>query len=117
MCVCVCVRACVVCVVSRYLLGFGEVSYYLGYNAMTDYFPRYAMKPNAECDNKDCVKRQEEYKAKLAAAPKVEQKKQEEPAKPKHETNEVLHSSLSLNILESGFDAIPCVTVGHHGGG
>lgn len=72
----------------KYLLGFGEVSYYLGYNAMTDYFPRYAMKPNAECDNKDCVKRQEEYKARLAAAPKVEQKKQEEPAKPKHETNE-----------------------------
>jgi ubiquitin-like modifier-activating enzyme 5 len=71
----------------KYLLGFGEVSYYLGYNAMTDYFPRYAMKPNAECDNKDCVKRQGEYKVKLAAAPKVE-KKQEEPAKPKHETNE-----------------------------
>jgi len=71
----------------KYLLGFGEVSYYLGYNAMRDYFPRYAMKPNTECENRDCVKHQGEYMVRLAAAPKVTEKK-EEIKKPKHESNE-----------------------------
>lgn len=73
---------------ARHLLGFGEVSYYLGYNAMRDYFPRYEMKPNPECDNKNCVRHQGEYKAMLAALPQVEQTKEED-RKPKHESNEV----------------------------
>jgi len=54
---------------------------------MRDYFPRYAMKPNTECENRDCVKHQGEYMVRLAAAPKVTEKK-EEIKKPKHESNE-----------------------------
>lgn len=46
----------------RYLLDFGVVGNYLGYNALKDFFPADAMRPNPECDNSFCVKRQHEYK-------------------------------------------------------
>merc|ERR1719180_127953 len=56
----------------KYLLKFGQVSHYLGYNAMLDYFPTLSMKPNEQCDEYYCRKRQAEYEAHLAANPKVE---------------------------------------------
>eukprot|EP01090_Pellita_catalonica_P000492 TRINITY_DN10343_c0_g1_i3.p1 TRINITY_DN10343_c0_g1~~TRINITY_DN10343_c0_g1_i3.p1 ORF type:complete len:282 (+),score=49.20 TRINITY_DN10343_c0_g1_i3:103-948(+) len=34
----------------KYLLGFGKVSYYLGYNAMDDFFPKWEIKPNPACE-------------------------------------------------------------------
>ncbi|RXM28636.1 Ubiquitin-like modifier-activating enzyme 5 [Acipenser ruthenus] len=58
--------------VLKYLLGFGTVSYYLGYNAMQDFFPTMVMKPNTQCDDRHCRKQQEEYKNKEAARPKQE---------------------------------------------
>jgi ubiquitin-like modifier-activating enzyme 5 len=42
----------------KYLLNFGEISYYLGYNAMKNFFPTYRMSPNRECTNVWCQKRQ-----------------------------------------------------------
>lgn len=38
----------------KYLLGFGQVSYYLGYNAMSNFFPRECLLPNADCRNAKC---------------------------------------------------------------
>ncbi|XP_018124295.1 ubiquitin-like modifier-activating enzyme 5 isoform X1 [Xenopus laevis] len=58
--------------VLKYLLNFGTVSFYLGYNAMQDFFPTMAMKPNPQCDDKYCRKQQEEFKLKEAAKPKQE---------------------------------------------
>lgn len=46
----------------RYLLKFGTVSYYLGYNAMQDFFPTMAMKANPQCNDRHCREQQEEYK-------------------------------------------------------
>merc|ERR1719309_871139 len=43
------------------LLQFGKVSHYLGYNAMDDFFPSMALKPNPQCDDGNCVKRQKEW--------------------------------------------------------
>ena len=45
----------------RYLLEFGSVSYYLGYNAMQDFFPSMALKPNPACEEVVCQQRQREY--------------------------------------------------------
>ncbi|KAA8540678.1 hypothetical protein F0562_024403 [Nyssa sinensis] len=45
----------------KYLLKFGHVSPYLGYNALKDYFPTMEMKPNPQCSNVACVDRQREY--------------------------------------------------------
>lgn len=58
--------------VLKHLLGFGKVSYYLGYNALEDFFPTMAMKPNEECDDRYCRLRQQEYQASEASKPKVE---------------------------------------------
>merc|ERR1712088_184557 len=64
----------------KYLLKFGQVSHYLGYNAMLDYFPTLSMKPNEQCDEYYCRKRQAEYQAALAANPKVQEVEVEEKA-------------------------------------
>ncbi|CEG49181.1 ubiquitin-like modifier-activating enzyme 5 [Plasmopara halstedii] len=44
--------------VLKYLLHFGQVSYYLGYSAMKDFFPSDIMRPNPECSNAHCRKQQ-----------------------------------------------------------
>lgn len=36
----------------KYLLNFGEVSNYLGYNALIDFFPRMVLRPNTQCDDR-----------------------------------------------------------------
>uniref|UniRef100_A0A8C9W0I5 Ubiquitin-like modifier-activating enzyme 5 n=1 Tax=Scleropages formosus TaxID=113540 RepID=A0A8C9W0I5_SCLFO len=49
--------------VLKYLLNFGTVSRYLGYNAMQDFFPSMSMKANPQCDDRYCRLRQEEFQA------------------------------------------------------
>lgn len=72
--------------VLKYLLGFGTVSYYLGYNAMQDFFPSMAMKANPQCDDRHCRRQQEEFKIKEAEHPKQEVVQEEEEVV--HEDNE-----------------------------
>ncbi|KAK3551426.1 hypothetical protein QTP70_017319 [Hemibagrus guttatus] len=64
--------------VLKYLLGFGTVSFYLGYNAMQDFFPTMTMKANPQCDDRHCRRQQEEYKKKEAERPKPEVVEEEE---------------------------------------
>lgn len=45
----------------KYLLKFGKVSNYLGYNALLDYFPTMTLRPNDSCADSFCVKRQKEF--------------------------------------------------------
>jgi ubiquitin-like modifier-activating enzyme 5 len=51
----------------KYLLNFGTVSEYVGYDAMRDQFPTVCIKPNPECDNETCLRRQSEYQQRFAA--------------------------------------------------
>jgi ubiquitin-like modifier-activating enzyme 5 len=39
------------------------VSYYLGYSALTDFFPTMRLRPNPTCDDNFCQQRQAEVKA------------------------------------------------------
>lgn len=48
----------------KYLLGFGAVSHYLGYSALTDFFPMMSLKANPQCDDSFCRARQAEFLAK-----------------------------------------------------
>lgn len=68
------------------LLEFGEVSYYLGYSAMKDFFPRYVMRPNPQCENSFCVKAQAEYQARKKDEPEPVAVAEETPVV--HEDNE-----------------------------
>ncbi|KAM6570295.1 hypothetical protein CsatB_018280 [Cannabis sativa] len=45
----------------KFLLNFGLVSPYLGYNSLKDFFPSMEMKPNPQCSNGACMERQKEY--------------------------------------------------------
>ena len=74
--------------VLKYLLGFGEVTHYLGYNALLDYFPVTTLKPNPECDERHCRKQQQIYMEKKAKEVKIEVKE---------EVEEVVHED---NIYE-----------------
>lgn len=71
----------------KYLLKFGQVTRYLGYNAMVDFFPTMNMKPNESCDEYHCTTRQKEYAKELATRPKevVEEVVEEEVV---HEDND-----------------------------
>lgn len=62
----------------KYLLKFGTVTYYLGYNAMKDFFPTMTLKPNPNCDDRFCMKQQAVYQEKLKSQPKEEEVVEEE---------------------------------------
>ncbi|XP_011879158.1 PREDICTED: ubiquitin-like modifier-activating enzyme 5 [Vollenhovia emeryi] len=68
----------------KFLLKFGKVSHYLGYNAMEDFFPIMTLRPNPNCDDAHCKQRQKEY----SALPKTQQKPIVVEEKPVHEDNE-----------------------------
>lgn len=38
----------------KYMLGFGQVTPYLGYSSLTDFFPQMLVKPNPECCRAQC---------------------------------------------------------------
>lgn len=94
--------------VLKFLLKFGTVSFYLGYNAMQDFFPTMSMKPNPQCNDRNCRKQQEEYKKKVAALPKKEVVQEEEEII--HEDNEwgiELVSEISEEELKSSSGPVP----------
>ncbi|XP_065873055.1 ubiquitin-like modifier-activating enzyme 5 isoform X2 [Euphorbia lathyris] len=45
----------------KFLLQFGHVTPYLGYNSLKDFFPTMEMRPNPQCSNTACLERQKEY--------------------------------------------------------
>lgn len=83
----------------KYLLKFGDVTHYLGYNALQDFFPTMSMKPNEQCDDNHCKRQQAEYKKREAAKPKVvvEETKEEEVV---HEDNPFEIELVSETTLE-----------------
>ncbi|XP_054278166.1 ubiquitin-like modifier-activating enzyme 5 [Macrosteles quadrilineatus] len=69
----------------KYLLKFGEVSWYLGYNALTDFFPQMKLRPNTGCDDSYC-RAQQAAKPPVEVTPVVASKQEEKPVV--HEDNE-----------------------------
>uniref|UniRef100_A0A182N9Z0 Ubiquitin-like modifier-activating enzyme 5 n=1 Tax=Anopheles dirus TaxID=7168 RepID=A0A182N9Z0_9DIPT len=71
----------------KYLLHFGTVSDYLGYNALIDFFPRMSLKPNPTCDDRYCLQRQQEYIAKPPSERDAGSARESEFEAPLHEDN------------------------------
>jgi len=71
----------------KYLLGFGDVTHYLGYNALKDFFPTMSMKPNTQCDDNHCRRQQEKYQRELAEQPAVAAAAEPEEAAVVHDDN------------------------------
>ncbi|GMT00327.1 hypothetical protein PENTCL1PPCAC_22501 [Pristionchus entomophagus] len=72
----------------KYLLKFGKVSEYLGYNALADFFQTEGLKPNPECSERKCIERQREYLARVAAEGPKEIEVKEEEKEVVHESND-----------------------------
>jgi len=84
----------------KYLLGFGEVSYYLGYNAMKDFFPKYVMTPAEDCVNLHCQKHRIAYQDFLKSHPHP---KKEDPTL----KDEVTHEDNEFGIVLEGSSEEP----------
>ncbi|UJR31934.1 hypothetical protein I4U23_019407 [Adineta vaga] len=69
----------------KYLLKFGRVSNYIGYNALDDHFMILTLRPNEECDDSFCRKRQLEQQL---SPPIIEEKPQLTNTEVTHESNE-----------------------------
>ncbi|OAF69977.1 Ubiquitin-activating enzyme 5 [Intoshia linei] len=47
--------------VLKYIMDFGYVSNYVGYNALQDFFPKMSLSPNPDCNDRFCIKAQNKY--------------------------------------------------------
>ncbi|CRL04213.1 CLUMA_CG017304, isoform A [Clunio marinus] len=82
----------------KYLLNFGEVSNYLGYNALIDFFPKMDLRPNPQCDDRWCLKRQKEFQARPKVDIPIVDEKVTEIV---HETNEWGIELVSEDVKEA----------------
>lgn len=84
----------------KYLLHFGDVSYYLSYSAMTDYFSSSVLYPNTDCVCAECRMKQQEKQG--SWTPQMYQyasKQNETKQNVIHEENE-----WNIEVLDSGVD-------------
>jgi len=95
----------------KYLLKFGTVSHYLGYNAMVDFFPTMSMKPNPGCDEYHCKKKQEQRAKELAEKP-VEVIEEVEDEAVVHEENDWGISLVSEDVGDVGAGGSQEVAIG-----
>lgn len=72
----------------KYMLEFGEVSAYLGYSSLKDYFPTMSIRPNPTCSNALCCSLQAQHQEALRSAPIAAVIAAEEDMAVVHEDNE-----------------------------
>lgn len=85
--------------VLKHLLSFGEVSPFLGYNAFTDFFPKYPLAPNPDCSDAKCRELQKYY-TENPDAKRLKDKVKENGAE---EVKEIVHEDNDWGItLEEG---------------
>uniref|UniRef100_A0A2N9I9E3 Ubiquitin-like modifier-activating enzyme 5 n=1 Tax=Fagus sylvatica TaxID=28930 RepID=A0A2N9I9E3_FAGSY len=93
----------------KFLLNFGQVSPYLGYNSLKDFFPTMEMKPNPQCSNVACLERQKEYFVAKPARDAALKAKMEAEAEALLATECPLHDDNEWNISvvdDSGLDSM-----------
>ena len=112
----------------KYLLKFGKVSFFVGYAAMSDYFPAYAMGPNCDCGNNHCRRLQKEWQtdcesrlrsinidpSKMAAtnkAPTLQDVEKWLDFRPLPEDVEVVHEDNEFGITLEGSSDVAPITI------
>lgn len=84
----------------KYLLEFGQVSPYLGYNALKDYFPTMTMKPNPHCSNSACLERQKEYNLAKPARDAAAKAKMESETSTKTESPIHVDNEWNISVID-----------------
>lgn len=69
----------------KHLLQFGRVTHYLGYSALDDFFPTMRLRPNSQCVDMYCVRRQAEC---AGATDDEDVEEKEDQHEVQHEDNE-----------------------------
>jgi ubiquitin-like modifier-activating enzyme 5 len=88
----------------KFLLGFGQTSGYVGYDALSDFFPKWDMKCNPSCSNAKCVALQEKY-TRVAQEREEEEKKRVKEAKEEAgEEGREYQDSLESEVNEWGIE-------------
>jgi ubiquitin-like modifier-activating enzyme 5 len=87
----------------KHLLGFGTVSNFLGYDALSDFFPTYPMSPNPDCGSHQCRKRQQEWRDRS--------REDVQEAKPPEDMPKELHpeNEWGIELEEDPVEAVPSV--------
>lgn len=88
----------------KYLLQFGKVSPYLGYNALKDFFPTMEMKPNPQCSNLACLDRQKEYALTKPARDAAAKAKMELEASSAPEVSVHLDNEWNISVVDDDSD-------------
>nr|CAD1836588.1 unnamed protein product [Ananas comosus var. bracteatus] len=91
----------------KYLLKFGQVSPYLGYNSLKDYFPTMQMRPNPQCSNSACVERQKEYIQSKPARDAAAKAKMEADASAKSEGPVHLDNEWNISVVDDNEVDVP----------
>ncbi|KAL6899092.1 hypothetical protein ACP4OV_005750 [Aristida adscensionis] len=91
----------------KYLLKFGEVSPYLGYNSLKDYFPTMEMRPNPQCSNPACVQRQKEYMESKPARDAAAKAKMEAEASETNEGPVHLDNEWNISVVDDDDTVAP----------
>jgi ubiquitin-like modifier-activating enzyme 5 len=81
----------------KFLLDFGELAFCLSYNAKKDFFSNYMIRPNPECKDGWCVKRQQEKAAKPGPS-YLEQREAKVNPKAAHKESEPVHKENEWGI-------------------
>ncbi|RWS15317.1 ubiquitin-like modifier-activating enzyme 5 [Dinothrombium tinctorium] len=89
----------------KLLLGFGSVTYYLGYNALQDFFPTMKMKPNPQCEDSFCRLRQKEFSEKKLIEPVISEDNVKE-GSIVHEDNEWGISVVEESVIEESNETV-----------
>ncbi|XP_073007809.1 ubiquitin-like modifier-activating enzyme 5 isoform X1 [Typha latifolia] len=84
----------------KYMLKFGQVSPYLGYNSLKDYFPSMEMRPNPQCSNAACVERQREYNQTKPSRDAAAKAKMEAEASVKVESPVHLENEWNISVVD-----------------
>ena len=93
----------------KYLLGFGEYSQYLGYNAMVDFFPKTPVMPNPDCDEYHCRKKQKECKPEKERFLREKEAKEAEEREKAKAADQVVHedNDWGISLVEGDGDQDP----------
>lgn len=84
----------------KYFLKFGECSNFLGYHMIDDYFPRYSITPNFECNDKWCLLRQREKECLREAQERKEAHNKEETSAYKDSMGQAENNYSKFEVIE-----------------
>lgn len=96
----------------KYLLQFGHVSKYLGYNALKDFFPTMEMRPNPQCFNQACRERQNEYNERKPVIDAAKAAARAVAAEAEASSSSTLHADneWDISVVEDDTDHASCST-------